>query len=390
MRNFGLSLLALSFASLPVNAQNLNLSDVTPGAIERITVPVPSKPAPVPPVIPPGVTIASYATDEEFTFDSDAQEAMDARAAVLQSAGITTLGGHIAKKTNSRYTFTIDYLPTVKHGAQLPPAVIAATYKSGAAYWNSSDNEEAMNACAANFNAAGVAVLGSYAYKAGSNNTFAVDYLVRDVLRPTPSYDVKFSQYAGGEFTFESDAEDAIESYASLFRQAGVIVTRGKAVKKAGGKYAVQLEYPVRTNQFGPRPSLGISRYNSRELFTFDSEAEAAAKERIAVFGGAGVPAVHGFPVKNGSKYSFSIDYIVANIYQQGGAVPAAAIQTYQAPETFTFDSEAKAAMEQKAEAFGAAGMPVVGSAVTGSIGKYTYSLDYITKAQVPPPHAVR
>lgn len=387
MKNFGLSLLALSVLSAPVHAATLGLTDVTPSALEQAKVPAVLKPAPVPPVVPPGVTIAAYSTDEEFTFDSDAQEAMDARIEALKAAGITTLGGNIARKPNHRYSFTIDYIPTVKQGAQLPPAVIIETYKSGATYWNNSDNEEALNECAANFNAAGVTVLGSYAYKAGSNNTFAVDYLIKDSLRPTQSYDVKFGRYTGGMFTFESEAKDAVESYTSVFRQAGVIVTYGKAVRRADGKYAVQLEYPVRTNQFGPRPSLSIARYNSREPFTFDSDALAAAKERMGVFSGAGVPPVHGFAVKNGNKYTFSVDYVVRNIYQQGGAVPSAAVQTYQAQEIFTFESDARTAMEEKAAAFSAAGMPVVGSAVTGSLRNYTYSLDYITKAQAPAPH---
>ncbi len=388
MKNLGLSFLAFAVLSVPVHSETLGLTDVTPSALEQAKIPAVSKPAPVPPVIPPGVTIAVYATDEEFTFDSDAEEALDARIEALKAAGITTLGGRVAKKENRKYTFAVDYIPTVKQGAQLPPAALVETYKSGAGYWSSSDNEEAMNACSANFSGAGVTVLGAYAYKNGKDNTFAVDYLVKNALRPSPEYDVQFNRYTGGKFTFESEAEEAVEGYTAVFKRAGVTVTRGKAVKRSDGDYSVQLEYPVRTNKSGPRPAFSVSRYNNRETFTFDSDALAAARERMALFSGAGVPAVHGFAVKNGRDHSFTVDFIVRNIYQQGGTVPSAAVQTYQAQELFTFDSEAKAAMEEKAEAFGAAGLTVVGSAVTGSLRNYTYSLDYITKAQVPAPPA--
>ncbi|HBA61278.1 MAG TPA: hypothetical protein DCZ92_10775 [Elusimicrobia bacterium] len=355
--------------------------DFTLGSVRAAGIPAAHgvKP-PAPPVTPPGVTIAVYTTDETFTFESEVKPALDARIAALKAAGLTTLGGRAVPAGND-YSFAIDYIPTVKNGAALPPAVIVDTYNNGAAYWPERAAEAAMKACVANFRAAKLAVLGSSLIDAGSDTSFSVDYLQKSLLRPTQEYAVKFETYTGGKFTFESEAVKNIPAYLALLKQAGVPALRGKAVKRADGDYAVQVEYVVKTNSFGPRPQYSVTRYDSREVFTFEKDAQAASQARLPAFAAAGVPPLSNFARKEGNDYSFGVDFLVVNIYQQGGVIPSAAVETYQAPETFTFDSEARKAMAEKAAAFNAAGLGVIGSAVTGSIGSYTYSVDYIAKA---------
>ena len=387
MNKFPFFAAAMLMFSGPVFSEVRDLGAVSLSAIKGTEVAVPARPAPVPPVIPPGVTIANYSTDETFSFESQAKPAMDARIAVLKAAGITTLGGRVVPAGND-YSFAIDYIPTVKNGAALPPAVMIDTYKNGANYWRSADAQAAMNACAANLKNAQVPVLSSYLYDAGNDSAFAVDYVIRNLLRPTPEYDVVFTSYQGGKFTFESEAVKNIGAYSSLFKSAGIPVIRGKAVQRPDGDYSVQVEYVVRSNKYGARPQFSIARYDSQETYTFDSEALKASQERLGVFTRAGVPPVSNIVRPSDSNYSFSIDYIVSNIYQQGGVIPSAAIETYQASETFTFDTEAKKAMQEKAAAFEAAGLPVIGSRVTGSLGSFTYAIEYITKAQQPPPPA--
>jgi len=362
--------------------QAAELADISQAAIEQAPVAAPSRPAPV---TPPGVTIATYSTDETVTFESQVQAAMDARIAALKAAGITTLGGRAVELGND-YSFVIDYLPTVKNGALLPPAVIVETYKNGAAYWLEADALDTMKNCAANFRAAKLPVVGSYLYDAGNDNAFAVDYLVKNVLRPTQEYDVKFETYTGGKFTFESEAVKNIPAYLAMFKQAGVPAIRGKAVARPDRDYAVMVEYVVKTNKYGPRPQYSVARYDSRAVFTFDKEALKASKEALPAFSAAGVPPLSAVVRPEGRDYSYSVDFLVGNIYQQGGVIPSAAIETYQAPETFTFDTEAKKAMAEKAAAFNAAGMNVVGSAITGSLGSFTYAIDYVAKAGQPGP----
>ncbi|MCM2268031.1 MAG: hypothetical protein NDI60_09705 [Elusimicrobiales bacterium] len=357
----------------------------TTGAEDVPQVQFPKPPAPAP-VTPPGVTIAVYTTDEEFTFESEVKPALDARINALKAAGLTTLGGRVVPSGND-YSFAIDYVPTVKNGAALPPAVILDTYKNGAAYWRTQDAEAAMKACSANFRNAKVPVLGAYLYEEGSDNAFAVDFLQKSLLRPTQEYAVKFEKYTGGKYTFESEAQKAVPSWLALFKAAGVPAIRGKAVRREDGDYAVQVEYVTKTNSFGPRPQYAVARYESRDVFPFEKNALAAGQASLAVFSSAGVPPLSAVARKEGNDYSFSVDYLVGNIYQPGGTVPSAAIETYQAPETFTFDSEAKKALEAKKAEFNSAGLAVVGGAVSGSIGSYTYALDYIAKAGQPGPY---
>lgn len=374
------------FSGLVLGVPSFSQSfDLNAAALPDIRVSKPPLPHGPTPVTPPGVTIAAYSTDETVTFESQAKPAMDARINVLKAAGITTLGGRVVPLGND-YSYVIDYIPTVKNGADLPPAVLVETYKNGASYWLDSEAAAAMNACSANFRAARLAVVGSYLYDVGNDSAFAVDYLVKNALRPTQEYDVKFMNYTGGKFTFESEALKAVPSYLAMFRQAGVPAIRGRAVARPDGDYAVLVEYVVKTNRFGPRPQYSVSRYDAREIFPFDKDALKASKARLPDFTAAGVPPLSSVVRPEGNDYSYSIDFLVENFYQQGGTIPAAAIETYQATETFTFESEAKKAMAEKAAAFNTAGLRVIGSAVTGSLGSFTYVLDYVAKAGQPGP----
>lgn len=372
-----LNLLAVIFLSAAPALTAGELTDISTASIKRAEVAAPSRPAPV---TPPGVTIASYTTDETVTFESQAKPAMDARINALKAAGITTLGGRTVPLGND-YSYVIDYLPTVKGNAVLPPAVMVETYKNGTSYWLEKDADAAMKACAAAFRNAKLPVAGSSLYDPGTDHAFAVDYVVKNVLRPAREYAVKFESYTGGKFTFESEAVKNVPAYLALFKQAGIPAIRGKAVPRSDGNYAVWVEYPVKVGKEGPRPQYSVARYDSRETFTFEKEALSASLARLPVFNAAGVPAISNVVRPEGNDFSFSVDFLVANIYQQGGVIPSAAIETYQAPETFTFDTEARKAMAEKAAAFNAAGLGVVGSALSGSLGSFTYSIDYVAKA---------
>ncbi|MGD9642855.1 MAG: hypothetical protein AB7V08_08955 [Elusimicrobiales bacterium] len=356
---------------------SFELGSYSAGDLPQVPYVQPHGPAPV---TPPGVTIADYTTEEEFSFESEAEEALNARVAALRAAGVTTLGGRVTERGND-YTFVIEYLPAVKGNAALPPAVLVETYKNGEAYWLTKEAEEAMRAAAANFRAARLAVLGSYLYDAGNDDAFAVDYVVKNLLRPSQEYAVKFGKYAGGKFNFESEAEEAVPSYLALFKRAGLPAIRGRAVRRPDGDYSVEVEYAVKTNASGRRPQYSVVRYDARETFAFDKEAAKAGRAALPAFAAAGLPPLSSVVRPSGGDYSYAVDFLVGNIYQQGGVVPSAAVQTYQAPETFTFEREAEEALAAKAAAFNAAGLPVIGSAVTGSLGSYTYVLDYAVKA---------
>jgi hypothetical protein len=343
------------------------------------TVPPDFRRPPPPPPAP--VDIAVYTTDEEFTFDNHAKAALDDRIDAFRRAGITPLGGRVMAKPNRRHTFAIDYIPKVDQGTSLPAALVS-TYRSAAAYWRENDAEEAMLSVGANLRNAGIGVLGYSLVAAGQDHSFAVDFLVSNVLRPTAQYEVQFQLYMDGKYTFESEAAAAVAEYAARFDAAGVPVIRGRAVQRTDRDYAVELQYAVRTNQHGPRPLHLIARYDARETYPFEDGAAAAAGERMPAFAAAGVPAVHGFARKAGRDYSFSVDYLVRQIYQGGSSYPSAVIKVYQSAETFTSENEATTAMEEKAEALRGSGFTVIGAKVVPSGRDYTYVLDYIAQVR--------
>ncbi|MBI5883390.1 MAG: hypothetical protein HZB91_09840 [Elusimicrobia bacterium] len=368
--------------ALPVFARMPAFNDLASPSLKSLSdLEAPGRDHPVPPP-PQPVELATYATDSEFTFESDAKPALEERLAAFRNAGITTLGGRVFVKPNRRWTFVVEYIPVVQHGTQTPPAVLLQTYRSGTAYWRDSDAEAAMNAAASNLRNAGLSVFGASLVDAGRDHSFDVEYFVPNMLRPSQQYEPRIEKHVTGKFTFESQAEAAVADFTSLLAQAGVPVLHGRAVKRPDRDYSVELEYVVRTNRFGPRPLYSISRYDSRDIFPFEDDAVKAAAEKLPAFGAAGVPPVHGFSRKVNRDYSFSVDFLVKTLYQSGGSYPSAVVKTYQAQETFTFESEARTALEEKTAYFNNAGFSVVGSKVLPSGRDYTYVLDYIAKAQ--------
>ncbi|MFC1679828.1 hypothetical protein ACFL2T_06420 [Elusimicrobiota bacterium] len=345
---------------------------------------------PVPPEVPRPVEIAVYETDEEFPFESRAREAMEVRLAAIRNAGITTLGGRVSRKPNRRYTFVIEYLPTLESSAGSPPPVLLRTYKAAAVYWRESDAEQALASASANIANAGLTVLGGAVVDVGRDNSFEIEFIMPNKLRRTRKYQARIERYRGGRFTFESRAEAAIPEYIARFSRAGVPVLRGKAVRRPDRDYSVELEYVTRTNEYGPRPEFAIARYDSRDTFSFDHQAIEAARQRLPLFAKAGAPPVHGFAREVDRDYSFSVDYIVRNLYLRDGTEPSVTIKVYQAVETYDFERRAETAMAEKVTAFNNAGFTVVGSRVVEVGRDYSYVLDYITKTEPPRDRAPR
>jgi hypothetical protein len=392
MRKLTILVILIFVASNFAFSKDLALDDLNLSTIKQMEVEKPTDHKRVNTVLPPNIDFAEYTTEEEYSFERQAEAALTERIAVLKKAGITTFGGRVIEKSNRDYTYIIEYLPTVKAGATLPPAIVVRTYKGGSFYWRESEAKTAMNAAVSNFKNARLSVLSSYVYEAGRDNTFAIDYAVKNVLRRTSQYDVEFKKYTGGIFTFESQAKSAIESFKALFNFAGVPVIRGKAVERSDGDYSVQIEYVVKTNKYGERPQFALARYESQEIFSFEKGALAASREKMAIFSNAGVAPIHNFAREIDNDYSFSLDYLVKNLYSYNGVTPSIAIKTYQGQEIFDFEREAESAMAKKAATFNAAGIAVIGSKVIEVGRDYSYVLEYIAKAEIADgghPHSI-
>lgn len=337
-------------------------------------------PEPVNPVTP-GTVIAEYAAFETYTFKSDAEEAIEPRMSLLRAAGIQTLGGRVVKKEN-RYSFVIEYLPQVKHGENIPPAVIMERYDSPSAYWLEREAEAAGTAAKAAMSAGGLSPLGVAIYKSGKDYAFRVDYAVKDLMRRTPFYDVAIKSFESGDYTFESDAEEAAPGLMSGMKRAGLAPISAVPLRKADRRWTLRAEHAVRLNKGPARPSHSIARYEPGETFTFDSGALEAGRETAAKFDAAGVKAVNHWARKINRDYAFGLDFIIRNIYQGFTVVPSAKVLTYSSPETFTFESEAKTALAEKAERFNAEGLPVVGGRTVEAGRDHSYSLDYLSLAR--------
>ncbi len=343
-------------------------------------VPKPPFPRPVQPPVTPATVIAEYADHGEYTFQSEAEEAMETRLAAFRAAGIGTLGGRTVKKAN-RWSFVIEYLPQVQHAAAMPPAVILAAYESPVPYWLEREAEEAAARVRGAMSAGGLSPLAAKVYKSGRDYAFRVDYAVKDLMRNQPSYDIAIKSFDHGDYTFESDAEEAAPGLLSDMRRAGLAPIAAAPYRGADRRWRLRADHAVRVNKGPARPLHSISRYEPGEKFTFDSGALEAAGETAAKFGAAGVKAVHYWARKADRDYGFGLDFIVRNIYSGHTVTPSARVLTYASPATFAFESEAEEALEAKKDAFDGQGLPAVGGRTFRTGRDYSFSLDYLSTA---------
>ncbi len=345
------------------------LNGLAPAGYER---PNPEPPRPV--------EIAVYETEEEFTFESDARAELENRLAAFRAAGITTLGGRTTLKSNRKHGFAVEYLPSLQPGSSNPPALLLRTYRSPASYWRESDAEEAMNAAAANLRNAGLSVAASGLVPSGRDHAYEVSYFVANLLRQSQADDVLLEKFLSGKYSFESGAESAAEELAGRLRQAGIPVLRTRAVRRPDRDYSVEIEYALRTNRHGARPKFAPASYQARRTYSFESDAQRAAAEALPVFSAAGVSPIQGHVLKAGRDYSYGVDFLVELFYRGPNGTPVVSVKTYQAQETFDFESEAETAMAQKIAAFDSAGLKVIGSQVLPAGRDYTFVLDYLAR----------
>lgn len=358
----------ISGGSVPSPALG-QLENLAPAGYER---PIPEPPRPV--------EIAVYETEEEFTFESDARTELDNRLIAFRNAGITVLGGRMTVKANRRHGFAVEYIPTLQPGTSNPPALLLMTYRSPASYWRESEAEEAMNSAASNLRSAGLTVAASALVPSGRDNAFEVAYFVPNSLRPSQNDEVRIEKHLSGKHAFESGAESAAQEMAGRFRRAGIPVLRTRAVRRPDRDYSVEIEYALRTNRHGARPMYAPSGYEARETFSFESGAQEAARQSLPAFSAAGVLPISAFVRKAGRDYSYGVDFLMEMIYRGPNSYPSVAVKTYQAQETFDFESQAQNAMREKIAAFDAAGLKVIGSLVVPAGRDYSYVLDYFAR----------
>ncbi|KAF0125993.1 MAG: hypothetical protein FD189_1768 [Elusimicrobia bacterium] len=375
-----IALTLVSFLAAGATAAVDQLEERAGYTVGTAEVPHPPYPWPVAPETP-GAAIAEYSAFETYTFESGAEEAMESRLASFRSAGIKTLGGRVVKK-DRRWSFVIEYLPRVQHAAVMPPAVIMRSYESPSAYWLEREAEAAAAEARAGMSAGGLAPLTVAVHKSGKDYAFRIDYAVKDLMRAAAAYDVEVKTLESGDYTFESDAEEAAPGLLSDMRRAGLAPVAAVPFRGADRRWRLRAEHAVRVNKGPSRPSHAISRYEPAETFTFDSGALEAARGTAGKFNAAGVKAMHHWARKTGRDYGFGLDFIVRNIYAGYTVTPSAKVLSYSSPGTFTFESEAREALAEKSARFDAEGLPVIGGRTFESGRDYSFSLDYLSIAR--------
>lgn len=356
-------------------------------SIDEGSLRVPSNPGQV----TPQTQIFSYSSPASYTFENEAKKALNACVSNFQSAGLNVISSRVLPKGND-YSFRVEYADGGNIAAQLP-AFSIVRYETPASYWVESEAKKALQQSTSWFRAAGLNVIGGEVFERDTqNNAFSVDYVMTAVSFP---YVPQYVQPATGEyvstksFAFENQARSAAASAASAFASAGIRVLDTCALGTPDNNYRFAIIYLTKAGQTGPQ-AMAFKSYQSGEEFSFENEARKAMLSQAALFNNAGLRVVDAYAVPLGNQsndFGYILKYMVRNMQGYNGQTyEEAAIQSYQESQTYPFENDAKKAMKERQQALSKAGFAVLGGKVIPAGNDYTFTVEYVVKAQPPQP----
>ncbi len=356
-------------------------------AVDEANLRVPTNPGQV----SPQTQIFSYASPSSYTFENEAKKALNACISNFQAAGLNVISGRVFPKGND-YSFGIEYADGGNITAQLP-AFSIVRYETPASYWVGNEAKKALQQSTAWFRNAGLNVIGGEIFERDTQNIgFSVDYVMAGVtFNYAPQYaQPRTADYISSKvFSFENQARSAAASAASVFASAGIRVLDSYAVATPDNDYRFAITYLTRAGQTGPQ-AMAFKSYQSSEEFSFENEARKAMLSQAALFNNAGLRVVDAYavPLGNQSNYfGYILRYMVRNMPGYDGQVyEEANIQLYRENQTYPFENEAKGAMKERQQALSKAGFAILGGKVIPAGNDYTFTVEYVVKAQPPQP----
>lgn len=178
-----------------------------------------------------------------YTFESDAEEEAPGLLSDMRRAGLAPLAAVPYRGADRVWRLRAEHAVRVNKGPARPSHAID-TYSPAETFTFDSAALEAAGETAAGFENARVKVLHRWARKENRDWRFGLDFIVRNIYAGytvTPS--AKVLTYSSPEtFTFESEAEEALEAKKEAFSSQGLPAVGGRTFR-TGRDYSFSLDY---------------------------------------------------------------------------------------------------------------------------------------------------
>ncbi|NLI09685.1 MAG: hypothetical protein GX447_02865, partial [Elusimicrobia bacterium] len=358
------SILILSFSFVAAGEFSVKKEDLKPSGWSEPSVPVEKE------------EISVYKSVKLYAFEKEARDAGKKTAEEFENLGVSVIGVNVFEKDGD-YGFSLEYLPVLKDPEKMS-SFILKKYKSPASYWNRSLAETAAKESENFFSLSPLKSL-EVSVVEGENYSFSLTYYAKNLLKKSEVYYAALGKVSLGEFTFENQANQNAQILLNKLKNAGFAAFNAYPVE-SGENWKVEIEYFYKTDkQKTERPEYSPKTYESASVYNFEKDALSQAHNAILSLPG-GVFPLAVYAAEKGGNWSFFIDYAVKNLYLKEKTLPEYEIKKYFNPETFTFESEAKKAMEEKFLSFLKNGLYPLDKEVTEKDGEYGFYIDYFSK----------
>lgn len=320
--------------------------------------------------------IAVYKSFKLYVFESQARQAAEKAVSEFKSFGISVLGYNTFEKDGD-YGFSIEYLPLIKEPEKIS-SLLMKRYDHPINYWNRSLAQESADETEKYLRDSALKKIEIF-LREENDYSFSMLYSMNNVLRKSSSYYVLIEKAELGDFTFESEAEKESQIYINRLKDYGFCAFVAYPVQK-GDKWSVRVEYFSKTDPYKSlRPEYSLKTYYSPNLYPFEKNVLIEGRKLIGNLP-PGVFAVSVYAMEKKGDWYFAIDYAVKNLYKKDKTAAEYEVKRYYSPQNFTFESEAKKAMEEKFSSFLENGLYPLDRFLLEKDGGYSFYLDYLSK----------
>ncbi|MEW5951128.1 MAG: hypothetical protein AB1637_04480 [Elusimicrobiota bacterium] len=320
--------------------------------------------------------IAVYKSSKLYVFENKAKQAAQKTLSDFESFGISVLGYNIFEKDGD-YGFSVEYMPLLKN-PEIISSMLVKKYDHPVSYWNRSLAEESSKETERYLSESPLKTIEIF-LKEEREYSFSALYFVNNMLRKGSSYYVLIEKIDLGDFNFENEAEKKSQIYFAKLREMGLAVFSAYPFQ-AGDNWKVRVEYFSKTDSYkSARPEYSIKTFFSSKLHSFEKDALKYGKKAVENLP-SDVFKISVYALEKNGDWYFALDYAVKNLYQKDKVKPEYEIKRYYNPQYFTFESEAKKAMEEKFLSFLKNGLYPLDKEVTEKDGEYGFYIDYFSK----------
>ncbi len=203
--------------------------------------------------LPGSIEILRYVSNDEYSTNRKAAEAMKERTRSLKNAGIAVFHSYVTATENNDYSFIVAFAAR-KSPAESKPRFVIMRYNAEDIYPYKSSADRGKKERADAFRKAGINIVDDFVYERPDRDySFSLSYLRRNIAYDGAFYDEfsLMSYQSGASYRFESLAKRAMNDTVANLKRSGIPVISSRVVRIANSNYSFVIEYIAKSNISG-------------------------------------------------------------------------------------------------------------------------------------------